>query len=295
MDFASYLESRISLVDQAIERWLPASTEYPAILIDAMRYSLFAKGKRIRPILLLATAEAVCGEWQPFLPAACAIEMIHTYSLIHDDLPGMDNDDLRRGIPTNHKVFGEGHAILAGDALLTEAFYVLASADIPRTEAVKLQLVRELAQAAGWQGMIRGQTADLLNEGNQASAEMVHFIHRNKTGALLRGAVRMGAILGLAAPNQLDALTAYASQIGLAFQIVDDILDVEGETHVMGKTAGSDQAADKSTFVSLYGIQASKDQAQQLVAEAQQKLQQAGLLDASRLIELANFIVRRVW
>lgn len=297
MSFQSYMEAAIKEIDQEINQWLPPSQEYPEVLTESMRYSLFAKGKRLRPILLLATAEALCGKRREFLPAACAIEMIHTYSLIHDDLPAMDDDDLRRGIPTNHKVYGEANAILAGDALLTYAFYLIASMKIEmeHAEAVQLELIRELSEAAGFRGMIRGQVADLLNEGKHASKEMLEFIHQNKTGAMLQAAVRMGARLGGASQHQLDALTRYASAIGLAFQIVDDILDVEGNTEVMGKSVGSDAALDKSTFVSLYGLEESKVKARELAAVAEDYLKQAELADSSRLMQVASFVVERVW
>lgn len=295
MDFQTYLLQAVAEIDAAFEEWLPKSFEYPEILVESMRYSLFAKGKRLRPLLLLATAEAVSGKRSEFLAAACAIEMIHTYSLIHDDLPAMDDDDLRRGVPTNHKVYGEAMAILAGDALLTHAFYVLASMNLEGRESLKLELIQELSLASGHRGMVRGQAADLLNEGQLANLEMLQLIHENKTGALLKAAVRMGAKLGGASQTQLDHLTQYASSIGLAFQIVDDILDVEGDPEVMGKSAGSDSLQDKSTFVTLYGVMHSKQLAQELVAEAKLQLKQANLLDTTYLDLLAGFVTERIW
>ena len=245
------------LVEQALDGALPEETAWPATIHRAMRYSQFAGGKRIRPLLVLAAGEAVGGAREDLMPLACAVEMIHTYSLIHDDLPAMDDDDLRRGKPTSHKVFGEAIAILAGDALLTRAFHLLS--EVPReADAVllrrRLQALAILGEACGTKGLIGGQVEDLESEGKAISAESVERLHRAKTGALLAACVRGGAVLGGAGENERAALDRYAAAVGLAFQVVDDVLDAtEGDTQ-LGKTAGKDAAARKATYVSLHGL-----------------------------------------
>ncbi len=257
MTLAEYLEKQRSAIEAELDRLTPEADTRPATLHKAMRHSLLAGGKRLRPILFCAASEAL-GRTEGTLTPACALEFIHTYSLIHDDLPALDNDDFRRGQPTCHKVFGEATAILAGDALLTRAFQVLAeTGNTPA--AVQIAMIGELAAAAGTvEGMIGGQMEDLEAEGQPVEEERLHYIHRSKTGALIRAAVRMGGIFGEASSDQLDSLSEYGSAIGTAFQIVDDILDVEGATEILGKTAGKDAEQQKATFPALYGLERSK-------------------------------------
>ena len=278
-------------VDAELDRLVPPETAAPETIHRAMRYSLFAGGKRIRPILCLEAARAVGCVADSVVSAACSLELIHTYSLIHDDLPSLDNDDYRRGKLTNHKVFGEAMAILAGDALLTLAFQVLAQLDtLPERKA---GLVAELATAAGTVGgMIGGQVADLEGEGKPPEAALLETIHRAKTGALLRASLRMGAIFADATEAQYDALSCYGEHIGLAFQIVDDILDVEESSEALGKTAGKDAAQHKITFPAVYGLPASRAMAEQECARAHQVLEPLGA-SASGLHELADLIVHR--
>jgi len=292
MTLPDYIAARQKAVDAALNRWVPPESENPSTIHRAMRYSLFAGGKRIRPLLCIAAAEAVSPAPAGIESAACALELIHTYSLIHDDLPALDNDDLRRGRPTCHKVFGDAMAILAGDALLTLAFEALSkleNADACR----RIELVRELATAAGTVGgMIGGQVNDLEGEGQPPTAPLLESIHRAKTGALLRASVRMGAIYAGADPGELAALTAFGEHIGLAFQIVDDVLDVEQSSEALGKTAGKDAAQKKITFPAVYGIERSREMAEQERLEAHLALQPVDDR-AGRLRELAVFIVRR--
>jgi geranylgeranyl diphosphate synthase type II len=258
-----------------------------------MRYSLLAGGKRLRPALVLASGEALGATTDDLMPAACAIEMIHTYSLIHDDLPAMDNDDLRRGRPTCHKAFGEAVAILAGDALLTQAFRVLAS-DAPRLDSSRqIRVIREIATAAGSvDGMIGGQMADIQNERRQVDATTLEYIHRSKTGALITAPVVVGGIIAGATEEQLDKLRAYGERIGLAFQIADDILDVTSTSEQLGKTPGKDQAANKATYPSVHGISASEHRARELVDEAVQIVSSLRLRTGV-LEEIARFIIAR--
>ncbi|QXE91096.1 polyprenyl synthetase family protein [Geomonas subterranea] len=292
MDLKEYLKQKCQLVDQALERYLPDAKELPASLHGAMRYSVFAGGKRVRPVLMLAACEAVGGSADAVMPAACAMEMIHTYSLIHDDLPAMDNDDFRRGNPTNHKVYGEATAILAGDALLTEAF-ILLSNGTGGDPAARLRVIQEIAVASGSHGMVGGQVVDMESEGrHDVDLPTLSYIHTHKTGALIRASVRCGAILGGASGEQFTSLTRYADAIGLAFQIADDILDVEGTTEELGKDAGSDQARGKATYPALMGLEASKARAQELVQIA---LDALASFDerAEPLRAIASYIVKR--
>ena len=248
-----------ALIEAKLALALPLSQEYDKTILEAMNYSLLAGGKRLRPVLMMAACEAVGGEAKDVLEAASAIECIHSYSLIHDDLPAMDDDDLRRGKPTNHVVFGEGMAILAGDGLLTEAFALLSTAYLKKGEAEKgLRLVEELALASGVLGMVGGQAKDLLSEGQAISEEEMHYIHQKKTGALIRASVRMGAIIGNASEEAVEQLSLYGEKIGLAFQITDDILDIVGETKDLGKAVGSDEKNHKVTYPSLYGLEQSR-------------------------------------
>jgi geranylgeranyl diphosphate synthase type II len=263
----SYLRRQTKAVDRALNRLLPPAGAKPATIHRAMRYSIFAGGKRMRPALLLAAAEACGGVWEPALPLACAVECIHTYSLIHDDLPAMDDDDLRRGKPTNHKVFGEGIAILAGDALLTEAFAIAAkSAGWPRYS--HRDIVMEIATAAGSKQLIAGQVADLEGEGKKIPASQLRYIHERKTSALLCCSVRLGGMSANCTAAQLRALTDFGYNVGLAFQIIDDILDVTQTSEQLGKTAGKDTAAAKATYPSIVGMDASRKIATQLTNRA---------------------------
>jgi len=265
----TYLAERRALIDAALERFLPGEGDGPEIIYQAVRYSLFAGGKRLRPILCMAAAEAVGGHGQDFLPCACALEMIHTYSLIHDDLPAMDNDDYRRGMPTNHRVFGEGIAILAGDALLTEAFHLLSSPECTRDNPEKhLQVINLIARAAGTAGMVGGQAMDLQGEGKTLALQAIEDMHRRKTGAMLTVSVSSGAILAGASTKQTAALSRYGQDIGLAFQIADDILNVTGDSDLMGKGTGSDLSRGKTTFPALMGLDASRNRLTELVEEA---------------------------
>ncbi len=290
----TYLSERKALVDSALEDNLSGGQNDPPVIFQAIRYSLLAGGKRIRPILCLAAAEVVGGKAEAVLPVACALEMIHTYSLIHDDLPAMDNDDFRRGRPTSHKVFGEDIAILAGDALLTEAFRLLTSREnMPGIPPERLLDVScEIAEAAGHRGMVGGQVLDIRAEGEAVGLETLYAIHRRKTGALLRVSIRAGAILAGAGEEALAALSDYGGKIGLAFQIADDILNVEGDPLLLGKGTGSDAARGKVTFPALMGIDASRAQAAELVMDAIASL--ASFDDrAAQLRAIAQYILER--
>ena len=294
MDVAGYLEARRLLVEEALHRFLPPETAEPAVIHRAMHYSVFGGGKRLRPVLVLAAAEAVGAAPEPLLPVAAALELIHTYSLIHDDLPAMDDDDLRRGRPTSHRVFGEAVAILAGDALLTEAFDLLTAPDCVSRHDPKrlLTVIQEIAAAAGSRGMVGGQTLDVVSEGQAVDGARLEVLHRHKTGALIRASLRAGALLGGATPEELQAITAYGEAVGLAFQIADDILNVEGEAEMTGKAVGSDAARGKATYPAVHGLAEAKARAATLVAEALRALEP---LDAKAdpLRGIARYIVER--
>jgi len=280
------------IADAALERLLPAAAQYPSSIHQAMRHSVFAGGKRVRPLLAMAAAEAVSDAPVGVEDAACSLELIHTYSLIHDDLPALDNDDLRRGRATCHKVFGDAMAILAGDALLTLAFQVLAQLEGVPAER-RIRLVEELSTASGTVGgMIGGQVNDLEGEGQFPTAQLLESIHRAKTGALLRASVRMGAIYAGASAAQLAALSQFGQHVGLAFQIVDDVLDVEQPSEALGKTAGKDAQQHKITFPAVYGLERSREMAEQERLAAHLTLQ---TFDdrAERLKQLADLVVRR--
>jgi geranylgeranyl diphosphate synthase, type II len=286
-----YLVARTAAVDRALDRFLPAATAKPATIHRAMRYSLFAGGKRVRPALCLAAAAACGGHEADAYPLACAVECIHTYSLIHDDLPAMDDDDYRRGKPSNHKVFGEGIAVLAGDALLTQAFEVAAkSKGWPRYS--HQTIVLELARAAGSLQLIAGQVADLEGEEKRLSADQLRYIHERKTSALLCCSVRLGGMSANCPPAQLKALTAFGYNVGLAFQVIDDILDVTQTSDKLGKTAGKDAKAQKATYPSIVGLERSQKIARQLTQKAFDSLKvfkgKARALEA-----LAEFLLRR--
>jgi geranylgeranyl diphosphate synthase type II len=266
-DLDRFLATRNTLVNAALRRFLPSPATKPATIHKAMHYSLFAGGKRMRPALLLAAAEACGGTDAAALPLACAVECIHTYSLIHDDLPAMDNDDFRRGQPTNHKVFGEGIAILAGDGLLTQAFEIAAQAQSwPRYP--HQTLILELARAAGSLQLVAGQVADLEAEGKKVSVAQLRYIHERKTSALLRCSARLGGMSANCPPAQLQALTDFGYHVGLAFQVMDDILDVTQTSEKLGKTAGKDLTSQKATYPALVGLEKSRRIAAQLTGKA---------------------------
>ncbi len=291
MTLGEYLARQQERVDRELARLVPPESALPETIHRAMRYSLFAGGKRIRPILCIEAAYAAGCEADGAVTAACPLELIHTYSLIHDDLPALDNDDYRRGKLTNHKVFGDAMAILAGDALLTLAFQVLAQLDAP--DERRTRMIAELACAAGTVGgMIGGQVADLEGEGKKPTAALLESIHRAKTGALLRASLRLGAIYAGADDAQYDALSRYGEHMGLAFQIVDDILDVEETSEALGKTAGKDAQQQKITFPAVYGLEESRRMAAEQCEAAHDALQDFGDR-AARLNELADHIVRR--
>jgi geranylgeranyl diphosphate synthase type II len=294
MDIARHLEEQKQSVDKALNDWLSLAKDWPPLLQEAISYSLFAGGKRIRPILALASLESVGGEIDRATPLVCALELIHTYSLIHDDLPAMDNDDLRRGRPTSHKKFGEGVAILAGDALLTAAFSLVAD---PRWEKsypaqVRLLVLHELSLGAGGGGMVGGQLVDITSEGKEIDAERLRYIHSHKTGALIRSSIRFGALLGGAEKPAFQSLSDFGERIGLAFQIADDILDVEGTREELGKHTQRDRENQKNTYPSLVGLDRSKSFAKTLVEEALASIERFDRR-AEPLREIAKFIIER--
>ena len=278
MDIVAYLNEKRTLINKTLESILPLADGPRKTVIEAMRYSVFAGGKRIRPILCLAGANAVNDCEESVLKFACAIELIHTYSLIHDDLPGIDNDDLRRGVPTCHKQFGEAAAIMAGDALLTEAFFVMSDTrlytDVDPARLMKA--INTLAAASGLRGMIGGQMADIEAEKMPASLELVQFIHKNKTAALIQASIVSGALLAGASDSLLQTLSEYGSKLGLAFQIRDDILDEVGESSVMGKPAGSDRVKDKATYPRVIGLQKSRKIEHNMIDGAIRALENTG-------------------
>jgi geranylgeranyl diphosphate synthase type II len=292
--FAAYQAACGPLIERALDGAVPSGDALPAPLHDAMRHSLFGGSKRVRPLLVLAAAEAVGGTVVQALPVACAVEMIHTYSLIHDDLPSMDDDSLRRGRPTSHVVFGEAIAILAGDALQSHAFAVLAEplplCKVPAER--RLRAVAELAKASGAPGMVGGQVFDLESEGKPVDAGTLERIHRHKTGALIRAAVRVGAIVSGANDDDLERLTRFGEEAGLAFQIVDDILDVEGSEQTLGKSAGKDARAGKATYPRVHGIGEARLRAEELLSSALDRLEPFGARGLS-LAALAERMIRR--
>jgi geranylgeranyl diphosphate synthase type II len=293
MDIALYLKQNKELIDKRLDKLLPADTEYPAIIHQAMRYSIFAGGKRIRPILTLAACQAVKKEKALVLDSGCAMELIHTYSLIHDDLPAMDDDDFRRGKPTSHKKFGEAIAILAGDALLTVGFQILSHALLKsHINSKGLEIIYEVAQAIGSKGLIGGQVMDLMSEGKQIDLDTISYIHRSKTASLIAICVKIGGVLANAQEDELERLNKYGEKIGLAFQIVDDILDIEGSTDKLGKTAGKDQKSLKATFPGVIGLAESKQKASGLIRNAINYVEPLGD-SALPLIEIARFILKR--
>ncbi len=289
----AYLESRGRLVDEALDRFLPKAKTRPTTIHEAMRYSLFAGGKRLRPILCLAAAEACGGAAEVALAPAAAVECIHTYSLIHDDLPCMDDDDLRRGMPTCHVKYGEGIAVLAGDALLTLAFEVLAQTPPSKRHGVG-DYVMELAVAAGSRHLIGGQVLDLEGEGAEVllTAAQLRYVHRSKTAALLTASIRLGAMTANATPAKLEALGHYGQSLGLAFQVIDDILDVTSTAEKLGKSVGKDEATAKSTYPAIFGLEKSRREAHRLTKDAHLALKPLGKR-AERLHELADYLLDR--
>lgn len=291
MDLKRYLTARQKEVDRALDRYLPKAATRPATIHKAMRYSLFAGGKRLRPILCLAAAETCGGLTKSALPLACALECIHTYSLIHDDLPSMDNDDFRRGRPTCHKVFGDGIAVLAGDALLTIAFEIATQAETSPRHDVRA-ILREIAVAAGSRRLIAGQVADLEGEGKPIQRAQLRYIHENKTAALLTTSVRLGAMSANATLAQLSAVSKFGYALGLAFQVIDDILDVTQTSEKLGKSAGKDLAAQKATYPSVLGLEKSRIEAGRLTRKAHDALKPLGKR-AETLHTLANYLLER--
>ena len=290
----SYLKEKKVLVDEALKNLMPRPSGMAAEVIESMNYSLFAGGKRIRPILCIAGAETIGGSAEDVLPFACAIELIHSYSLIHDDLPVMDNDDLRRGKPTNHKVFGEAIAILAGDGLLTLSFNLMAGYGANRRvkKAPLLRAIELIASAAGYRGMVGGQALDIIYEGKDPDPAVVEYIHRHKTGALMAASVTAGAILAGGSEEEEKSINRYGQQIGLAFQIADDILNIEGNRNITGKGTGSDESRGKITYPSVFGIAESKRIQRQLISHAIEALK--GFDNrAEPLRKLAQYIIER--
>lgn len=290
-----YIKHHAGKVEAMLMHCLPADWNVPAPLRESMQYSLMAGGKRLRPVLVLAAAEAAGGKVEAAMPVACAIEMIHTYSLIHDDLPAMDNDDFRRGKPTNHKVFGDAMAILAGDALLTHAFYsvVQSSKRYGVNPAVALDIVEELAAYAGARGMVGGQAADILGEQGHTGMEELDYIHTHKTGDLIVFSLKAGARIAGASEDQLKALETYGYCIGLAFQIQDDILDITGDEAKLGKPLHSDEKQQKVTYPFLMGLEQSREMVRTLTEKGKRAVEGVGFKDVSRLLGLADYLVSR--
>ena len=291
VNIKAYLASRQKLIDRALDRYLPKEKTKPATIHKAMRYSLFAGGKRLRPILCLAAAEACGGKIDRAMPLACAMECIHTYSLVHDDLPSMDNDDFRRGRPTCHKVFGDGIAVLTGDALLTIAFEIVSRAK-PTTRYKASTLLKEVAVAAGSEKLIAGQVADLEAEGKKTTRDELLYIHQNKTAAILTTTVRLGAMSANAHVQKLAAITNFGRALGLAFQVIDDILDVTQTSEKLGKSAGKDIAAQKATYPAVIGLEASRAEAGRLTRQAHSVLSIFGPKN-EMLHALANYLLER--
>ena len=274
MELNIYLEQQKALIDKTLDNILNQADTTPSQIHEAMRYSVFAGGKRLRPILFIAACDAVGGNSEEILPVACALELIHTYSLIHDDLPAMDDDNLRRGKPTNHIVFGEAVAILAGDGLLTYAFEIMFQLGLKSKNTEKLfQAGLEIARGAGTRGMIGGQVIDILSENQKIDEKTLLYIHNHKTGSLITGAIKAGAILGEGSIKQIECLTKYGDNIGLAFQITDDLLDVQGDEGKIGKPVGSDDKNQKATFPNIYGIETSKKMAREAIQKAEEALE----------------------
>lgn len=294
MDLKTYLKEKKIVVDEALNAYFPDDEGPASDLIKAMKYSLFAGGKRLRPILCMAGAEAVDGDGKDVLAFACALELIHTYSLIHDDLPEMDNDDLRRGKPTNHKVFGEALALLAGDGLLTEAFSMMTAPELTKhlDADIMVKVIGLISGAAGYRGMVGGQVADIQSEGREVDFSIVEYIHTHKTGALIIASVTSGAMLGRGNESQINAILSYGKNIGLAFQISDDILDIESDSETLGKNVGMDEKMGKITYPRAVGLMKAKKIQSELVEDAIESL---GIFDhkAEPLRMIARYIIER--
>jgi len=292
---SGYLDESREKVEQALNTLMPREGSHPVRLISAMRHSLFAGGKRIRPILVLAAAAASGGNEDHALEAACAVELVHTYSLIHDDLPAMDDDDFRRGRPTCHKAFDEGTAILAGDALLTMAFDLLSLENKGQDSGIeahlRLRMVQELSRAAGWRGMVGGQQVDMDSEGIEPDLPTLEYIHTHKTGALIRCSLILGGLAANADETTLKALSSFGEKVGLAFQVVDDILDVTATTEQMGKDQGSDAERGKITYPGLFGLEGARERAFKLVDDAKAAME--GVDSTGRLAEIADYVLLR--
>lgn len=292
MDCKEIIKQKAKEVDSYLEKYLPKQNEYPSEIFEAMRYSIFAGGKRLRPIMLLSACETLGGESKRAIPFACAIEMIHTYSLIHDDLPAMDNDDYRRGMLTSHKKFGEAIAILAGDGLLHHALEVMADACVKDYCIETTKAMQAIAHGAGVYGMLSGQVVDVISEGKQIDEKTMYFIHKNKTAAMLQGALKAGALLGGATQQQVDNMEKAGEKIGVAFQIADDILDITSTLEELGKPVHSDEKNKKNTYVTMYGIEKSKEMIKTLSQEAIAVLETFGER-ANFLIELTHYLIER--
>lgn len=292
MNCKQILEQKAKQIDKYLEQYLPSEKEYPSIIFEAMRYSVFAGGKRLRPVLLLSACETLGGDTEKAIPFACAIEMIHSYSLIHDDLPAMDNDDYRRGMLTNHKKFGEDIAILAGDGLLHHAFEIMSDACVKYCSEKTVKAMQAIAHGAGVFGMLSGQVADVISEGKQIDEKTMYFIHKNKTAAMLQGALKAGTLLAGGTEQQIKLMEQAGEKIGVAFQIADDILDVTSTFQELGKPVHSDEKNEKNTFVTMYGIEASQKMVQTLSEEAIAIFQTFGE-KADFLIELTQYLMKR--
>lgn len=294
MYLKTYLTEKRTIINEALKTLFPQPEGPAAEVVEAMSYSLFAGGKRLRPILCIAGAEAVGGDERDVLPVACSLELIHTYSLIHDDLPAMDNDDVRRGRPSCHKVFGEAMAILAGDGLLTEAFHLIANMRLPKKgeQRILQEVIGLIARAAGHEGMVGGQAMDIRMEGKVADLSLVEVIHKYKTGSLIAVSVTSGAILGGGHERQVEAITSFGNKIGLAFQIADDILDIEGDSRELGKGVGGDAHNKKITYPLVHGMERSKEILNELVEKATESLKEFDVM-ADPLRQIARYIVER--
>ena len=290
MNLLDYFNIKRKIIDDYLNKLLPNSISEP-VIYDAMRYSLFCGGKRIRPILSLLVCDMLGGDDEELLPFACCLEMIHTYSLIHDDLPGMDNDDFRRGNPSNHKVYGEGYAILAGDALLNKAFEIMITIIANNPEPKFIEAAKEICTASGLKGMIGGQAIDLYYENKNINATTLDRMHEQKTGALICASLNIGSIIANASRNDFQLINDFGKLIGKAFQITDDILDTTSTTERLGKPAGSDEAKHKSTYISFYGLEESKELAKTLVKEAKTLI--SPFSNNEKLMELADYIINR--
>ena len=292
MNCKQILEQKAKQIDEYLEQYLPLEKEYPSIIFEAMRYSVFAGGKRLRPVLLFSACEALDGDIKKAIPFACAIEMIHSYSLIHDDLPAMDNDDYRRGMLTSHKKFGEAIAILAGDGLLHHAFEIMSDACVKYCSNETVKAMQAIAHGAGVFGMLSGQVTDVISEGKQIDEKTMYFIHKNKTAAMLQGALKAGALLAGGTEQQVKMMEQAGEKIGVAFQIADDILDVTSTFQELGKPVHSDEKNEKNTFVTMYGIEASQKMVETLSEEAITIFQKFGK-KADFLIELTQYLMKR--